>query len=439
MDLFEKSIEEKVFKEAPLAYKMRPKTLEHFVGQKHILGEGKLLKKMIEKDSIGSIILWGKPGTGKTALAYVIASITKSNFEELNAVTAKVSDIRDVIKKAKEIRKMYRTKTILFIDELHRFNKAQQDALLPDVEKGTIALIGATTHNPFFSVISALVSRSMVFELKPLESNDIEIVLERAVKDKECGLGNLNLDVKKEALNFIIKMSEGDLRRALNGLELAVLTKEPNREGIIVIDLKTAEEAVQKKSLAYSIDDHYDIISAFIKSMRGGDPDAALYWLARMIVSGEDPAFIARRIVICASEDVGNADPQALVVASAALNAVEFVGLPEAIIPLSQAVTYIASAPKSNASYLAINSAMEDVENGELVEIPEYLRDTNRPACQSSTPGRPGAKEVREKYKYPHDYPNGKVQQDYIPKKKKYYFPKDIGFEKEIRRRLDNI
>ena len=424
MDLFDISVEEKVFKEAPLAYRMKPKNFNEFVGQKHILGEEKLLRKAIERDCLRSMILWGKPGTGKTALAYVIANITKSIFEELNAVTAKISDIREIIKRAKENRKMYQRRTILFIDELHRFNKAQQDALLPDVEKGTVTLIGSTTHNPFFSVIPALVSRSMIFELKPLEAKDMEIVLKRAIMDKEYGLGVYSLDVKKEALDFIIKMSEGDLRRALNGLELAVLTADQEKK--IVIDIKAAQESMQKKSLAYSIDDHYDVISAFIKSMRGSDPDAALYWLAKMITSGEDPAFIARRIIICASEDVGNADPNALVVASAAMHAVEFVGLPEAIIPLSQAVTYIATAPKSNASYLAINEAMSDVESGELLQVPEYLRDTHRP----------GSRESKVKYKYPHDYPKSYVEQDYVPRKKKYYFQKDQGFEKEIQSRI---
>jgi putative ATPase len=425
MDLFEKARKEEIEKEAPLAWRMCPRILEEFIGQEHILGEGKLLRRAIEADRLSSIILYGPPGTGKTALAKVIANLTKSEFDQLNAVHAKVEDIRESIKKAKERRNQYGKKTILFIDEIHRFNKLQQDALLPDVEAGNITMIGATTENPFFYVISALVSRSQVFQLEPLTPGNLETIATNALKDKKRGLGNFKVKMDPKALAHLIKASDGDARKVLSALEIGMLTTPPDKTGSIIYNVRAAEESIQKKKVVYDKkgDEHYDTISAFIKSMRGSDPDAALYWLAKMIYAGEDPRFIARRIVICAAEDVGNADPFALVLANAAMQVSEFVGLPEAQLPLAQAVTYIACAPKSNASTLAIGAAMEDIKN-------EQTSATFK-----------GEKEMGHGvgYKYAHDYKNGYVKQDYMPHKKKYYEPKEIGHEKKIRERMRQI
>ena len=399
----------------PLAYRMCPRTIEEYVGQGHILGKGKLLRRAIEADRITSLILYGPPGTGKTALARIIAAKTEANFEWLNAAIAGLDELRKVLKTARD-RKSKGIRTILFLDEIHRFNKLQQDALLPDVEEGNIILIGATVENPFFYVNSALLSRGQVFELKPLSEDDILRVLHNALSDKERGLGNLKVDIAEDALKHLSKISDGDARRGLSALEVAALTTPVNENGIIKIDLKTAEESIQKKALLYDKkgDQHYDTISAFIKSMRGSDPDAAVYYLAKMLYAGEDPRFIARRIVICASEDVGEADPMALVIATSALRAVEFIGMPEARIPLSQAVIYIAKAKKSNACYLAIEAAMKDVEKEQTMEVPNHLKDSHYPGAKKLGHG--------EGYKYPHDY-GGYVEQEYLPKKKKYYKP----------------
>ncbi|MEW6571309.1 MAG: replication-associated recombination protein A [Nitrospirota bacterium] len=399
----------------PLAFRMCPRTLEEYVGQEHILAPGKLLRRAIEADRISSIILYGPPGTGKTALARVIAEKTRSHFEWLNAATIGLDEIRKVIKEARA-RKAKGIHTIVFLDEIHRFNKLQQDALLPDVEEGNIILIAATVENPFFYVNSALLSRSQVFELKPLPEKDVIKLLQNALHDRERGLGKWNIIVSKEALGHIARMSDGDARKALSALEVAALTTPPDKQGNVKITLEIAEDSIQKKVIVYDKkgDQHYDTISAFIKSMRGSDPDAAVYYLAKMLYTGEDPRFVARRVVICASEDVGNADPIALVIATAALRAVEFVGMPEARIPLAQATIYISKAPKSNACYRAIEAAWKDVATEETLEVPDHLKDSHYP----------GAKELGHGtgYKYPHDY-GGYVEQDYLKKKKKYYNP----------------
>lgn len=399
----------------PLAFRMSPRSLDEYIGQEHILGNGKLLRRAIEADRITSLILYGPPGTGKTALARVIAEKTKAHFEWLNAATAGLEDLRKIIKEAR-VRKSKGIRTILFLDEIHRFNKLQQDALLPDVEEGNIILIAATVENPFFYVNSALLSRSQVFELKPLKEDDIIAILKNALKDRERGLGSMNIRIHDDALHHLARMSEGDARRALTALEVAVLTTEQGKDGLIEIDLKTAEESIQKKAIVYDKkgDQHYDTISAFIKSMRGSDPDAAIYYLAKMLYAGEDPRFIARRIVICASEDVGDADPMALVIATSALRAVEFVGMPEARIPLAQATIYVAKAPKSNACYRAIEAALKDIETEQVQEVPDHLKDAHYPGAKKLGHGKG--------YKYPHDY-GGYVEQDYVIKKKKYYNP----------------
>jgi len=410
MELFE---EESVGQ--PLAYRMCPRNLNEYAGQGHIIGPGKLLRRAIEADRITSIILYGPPGTGKTALARIIAEKTKAQFEWLNAATIGLDEIRKVIQQAKQ-RKVRGTKTIVFLDEIHRFNKLQQDALLPDVEEGNITLISATVENPFFYVNSALLSRSQIFELKPLSEEDILNILHNALSDKERGLGTVNIAADADALKHIAKMSDGDARKALSALEIAALTTPSDDDGRIRITIEIAEESIQKKVVVYDKkgDQHYDTISAFIKSMRGSDPDAAVYYLAKMIYAGEDPRFIARRIVICASEDVGNADPMALVVAVSALRAVEFIGMPEAKIPLAQATIYIAKAPKSNASYKAVETALKDISTEETMEVPDHLKDSHYP----------GAKKLGHGigYKYPHDYV-GPVEQEYLKKKKKYYDP----------------
>jgi len=432
-DLFEQGRTKRLEKEAPLALRMRPRTLDEFVGQEHILAPGKLLRRMIEADRISSLILYGPPGTGKSALGSVIAHTTQAHFEHLNAVTAGVDDIRRIIKEAKERSSLSGRKTILFIDEIHRFNKLQQDALLPDVEEGTVILIGDTTQNPFFTVVSALISRSQIFQLSPLEPEHLETILQRALSDPQRGLGRFRVKMYPEALGHLIKVADGDARIALNALEIGTLTTPPDGEGLIHFTLAVAEESIQKKAVVYDRDGdaHYDTISAFIKSMRGSDPDATLYWLAKMVYAGEDPRFIARRIVIAAAEDVSNADPQALVVANAALQISEFIGMPEAQIPLAQAAVYIACAPKSNASCAGLLAAMKDIKEGRTLEVPRHLRDSHYP----------GAKKLGHGvgYKYPHAYPGQFVKQEYLPEKRVYYQPRDSGFEKEIKARLEKI
>lgn len=428
MDLFEEKRKEKISEEAPLALRMRPKNLKEFVGQEHILSKGKLLRRAIEADRISSAIFWGPPGTGKSALAYIIAQRTKSHFEYFNATTCGVGEIRKVVAQARDRRAMYGKKSTLFIDEIHRFNKAQQDTLLPHVEEGVIILIGATIHNPYFSVIKALLSRSLVFEFKSLKKKDIEKIVKRTLKE---GLKGYEVRMDEEALKHLATYCDGDARKALNALELGVMTTRPDKEGIIRFNLEVAQESIQKKALRYDRgeDEHYDTISAFIKSMRGSDPDATLYWLAKMIAAGEDPRFIARRIVICASEDVGNADPQALVLAQASLGAAEAIGLPEARIPLAQAAVYVATAPKSNASYLGIEKALKDVEERRTLQVPKHLKDTHYSGAEKLGYGKG--------YKYAHEYRGGYVKQKYLPKKAKYYEPKDIGYETKIKERLE--
>ena len=432
-DLFEKKSNKKSSEFLPLAVRMRPRNLNEFAGQKHILGPGKLLTRAILADKISSLILYGPPGTGKTALAYVISRVSRSHFERINAVTSNVEQMRKIISQARQRKKLTGVKTIFFIDEIHRFNKAQQDVLMPDVEEANVVLIGATVHNPFFSIVAPLLSRSIIFSLNPLTEAEILIILERALKDKERGLGKLCIKVQDKSLNYLARVSDGDARRGLNALELGALTTGPDKSGVINFTLKVAEESIQKKAVVYDKDGsaHFDTISAFIKSMRGSDPDAALYWLAKMIYAGEDPRFIARRIVICAAEDVGNADPQAIVLANAALQISEFVGLPEARIPLAQATVYIACAPKSNAAYLGLEKAISDVEKGRTLEVPKHLRVGTYPGAEKLGHG--------QSYKYAHSYPGHYVKQEYIPAKRKYYIPTSIGYEKKIKEWLESL
>jgi putative ATPase len=415
----------------PLAWRMRPRALSEFIGQEHILGPGKLLRRAIEADRFMSLILYGPPGVGKTALAHLIAERSSAHFVSLNAVTAGVGDIRKVTQEAADERAGSGKRTILFIDEIHRFTRVQQDALLPDVERGNITLIGASTSNPFFAIIPALSSRSRIFEFKPLSAQDIRTLILRAVADRERGLGSMNVNLTPEALDLIVAMSGGDARRALNALELGAISTEPGPDGTVTYDLSIAEESIQKKALGYDEDEHYDTISAFIKSMRGSDPDAALYWLAKMIYAGEDPLFIARRIVIAASEDVGNADFRAILVATAAYQAVERIGMPEGSLVLAQAAVYVAAAPKSNASYLGINAALKDIEGGELLPVPDHLKDAHYKGA-----GRLGR---GKGYKYPHDYPGHYTAQDYLPQKREYYRPTEQGDEKRIKERLAGL
>lgn len=431
MDLFDYSCQKALKKESPLASRIRPETVEEFVGQQHIVGKGKLLYRAIKADRITSIIFYGPPGTGKTTLAKIIANSTSSEFVQLNATTSGVKDIKDVVEKAKMSIGMYNKKTILFIDEIHRFNKLQQDSLLPYVEDGTLILIGATTENPYFEVNRALVSRSTLFELKPLSTDDIKKIILNALNDSIKGLGSFDADITEDALEFLADSSNGDSRVALNSIEIAVLTTERSSDSKIHIDIDTVQECIQKRAVSYDISSHYDTISAFIKSMRGSDPDAALYYLARMLYAGEDIKFIARRIVICASEDVGNADPNALQVAVAAAQAVEFIGMPESRIILAQAVTYVSCAPKSNSTIIGIDRALEDVKNIQIDTIPEYLRDSHYKLSDSI-----------EKYKYVHDYPNHYIKQQYIPNElvgKVYYNPSENGKEKKIKEFLDRV
>ena len=436
MDLFEymRTINEK--KDSPLASRLRPTTLEEVVGQQHIIGKDKLLYRAIKADKLSSVIFYGPPGTGKTTLAKVIANTTSCEFTQLNATEDKKKDMEEVVNRAKDTLGMYGKKTILFIDEIHRFNKGQQDYLLPFVEDGTIILIGATTENPYFEVNSALISRSIIFQLQPLEKEDIKKILLRAVTDKEKGMGNYEATITEEALEFLSDISNGDARNALNAIELGVLTTERNAEGNIVITLEVAQECIQKRVLRYDKegDNHYDTISAFIKSMRGSDPDAAIYYLARMLYAGEDIKFIARRIMICASEDVGNADPQALVVATAAAQAVERIGMPEARIILAQAVIYVATAPKSNASYLAIDKALEIVKNNKTASIPSYLQDAHYKGALKLGHGIG--------YKYAHDYNNHYVKQQYLPTELKdivFYEATNNGYEYTIGQHIKRL
>jgi putative ATPase len=414
----------------PLAARMRPRHLDEFAGQTHILGPGQLLRRAIEADRIQSLIFFGPPGTGKTSLAQIIARQTKSKFERLSGVESNVADMRRVLAAAANRLENTGQPTILFIDEIHRFNKAQQDVLLPDVESGVVRLIGATTHNPFFFVNSPLVSRSQIFELRPLTEDELFSLLQRALADSERGLGCMKIKAEETALRHLAKIADGDARKALNALEIAALTTAPDKKGVVHIDLAAAEQSIQKKAVVYDDEDaHYDTISAFIKSMRGSDPDAALYWLAKMIHAGEDPRFIARRIVICAAEDVGLADPMALVLANTALQVAEFVGWPEARIPLAEATVYIATANKSNSAYMAIDAALEDVRSGRTLPVPEPLRDTHYAGAERLGHG--------QGYEYAHDHPGHFVAQDYLGTDKHYYEPTEQGVEKKIKERVE--
>ncbi len=430
---FFNDISEQIDRNAPLAKRMRPGSLDEFVGQEHVMGEGKLLRRAIEADKISSLVIFGPPGTGKNTIANIVARKTKAAFVEVNAVLSGVEDLRKVIAIAKERLFTVGKKTILFIDEIHRFNKTQQDALLPDVENGNVVLIGATTQNPYFYVNPALISRSLIVELKALSNEAVKTIMKNGLKDKEKGLGNFKVELSEDALGHIAEKSDGDARMALNALEIGVLTSNPDENGIIIFDLAIAQESIQKKKIVYdkSDDEHYNTISAFIKSMRGSDPDAALYYLAKMIYAGEDPRFIARRIVICASEDVGNAEPMAIVIANTALQVSEFIGMPEARIPLAQAVVYVATAPKSNASYIAIDKALEDVKNNKTLEVPVYLKGT----------GYKGAKELGHgvDYKYSHDYEGGVSGQEFLTESRKYYEPTGMGYESKIKAFMDRV
>ncbi len=415
----------------PLAARMRPRTIDEFAGQSHILAPGQLLRRAIEADRIQSLIFYGPPGTGKTSLAQIIAARTKNRFERLSGVESNVADMRRVLAGAANRLANTGQPTILFIDEIHRFNKAQQDVLLPDVEAGAVRLIGATTHNPFFFVNSPLVSRSQIYELRPLTEDELLGLLQRALADPERGLGHLRIRAEDEALRHLARVSDGDARKALNALEIAALTTSTASDGVIHLDLPAAEQSIQKKAVVYDRDGdgHYDTISAFIKSIRGSDPDAALYWLAKMIHAGEDPRFISRRLVISAAEDVGLADPMALVLANAAHQAAEFIGWPEARIPIAEAAIYLATANKSNSAYSAIDAALEDVRSGRTLAVPEHLRDASYQGAQRLGHG--------EGYEYAHAHPGHFVAQDYLGAEKRYYEPTEQGAEKRIKERLD--
>ena len=434
MDLFDYMRENKLEKESPLASRLRPLTLDEVVGQQHIIGKDKLLYRAIQADKLGSVIFYGPPGTGKTTLAKVIANSTRADFKQLNATVAGKKDMEEIVKEAKDSLGMYGKRTILFVDEIHRFNKGQQDYLLPFVEDGTLILIGATTENPYFEVNGALLSRSRIFELKPLEKEDIEKLIGRAVSDKDRGMGTYEAVIDEDAKEFLADVANGDARAALNAVELGVMTTERSpSDGKIHITLDVAQECIQKRVLRYDKtgDNHYDTISAFIKSMRGSDPDAAVYYLARMLYAGEDIKFISRRIMICASEDVGNADPQALVVAVAAAQAVERIGLPEAQIILSHAVTYVASAPKSNAACVAVSEAMGAVRSQKTMPVPVHLQDSHYKGSAKLGHG--------QGYLYAHDYPNHYVKQQYLPdgvEGTKFYRPTENGYEGKIKEYL---
>lgn len=436
MDLFDYMRKTNQENDSPLAMRLRPRTLDEVVGQQHIVGKDKLLYRAIKADKLSSIIFYGPPGTGKTTLAKVIANTTSADFCQINATVAGKKEMEDVVERAKNNLGMYGKKTILFVDEIHRFNKGQQDYLLPFVEDGTIVLVGATTENPYFEVNGALISRSIIFELKPLSKEDIKEILKRAVYDKERGMGSYKADIDDEALEFLADIANGDARSALNAIELGILTTDRSDDGLIHIDIKTAEQCIQKRAVRYDKtgDNHYDTISAFIKSMRGSDPDAVSYYLAKMLYAGEDIKFIARRIMICASEDVGNADPYALVVATNAALAVERIGMPEARIILSQAALYVACAPKSNACYMAVDKAMELVKTTKTAPVPAHLQDAHYKSASKLGHGIG--------YKYAHDYPNHYVKQQYLPdglEDVKFYEPTDNGYEKQIKTHLKKI
>jgi putative ATPase len=432
IELFRQVHEQNLKKAQPLAARMRPRTLDEFVGQEHFLGPGKLLRRLLQADRLGSVIFYGPPGSGKTALAHVIAHMTQCSYKQLNAVAAGLKEVREILEEARAELADSGRRTILFVDELHRFNRTQQDVLLPDVEEGRIILIGATTQNPFFAINSPLLSRSQIFTFEALSVEQIKTILLRALEDKERGLGHYPVTLTPEALEFLARMCDGDARRALSALEIGVLSS-PAGADPVVITLEVAQDSIQRKVMDFDPvgDAHYDLASAFIKSMRDSDPDAALYWLARMLESGEDLRFIIRRVVICASEDVGNADPQALVVATSALQAVEFVGLPECQLALSQAVTYVATAPKSNAATLAIGKARADVRSGRTLAVPEHLRDSHYQ----------GARELGHglDYQYSHDYEGGWVDQPYLPEDRRYYEPVDRGYEAVLRARMEEL
>jgi putative ATPase len=417
-------------KAQPLAARMRPRTVDEFIGQEHFFGPDKLLRRMLHADRLSSLIFYGPPGTGKTALAHVIAQHTHCRFRQVNAVAVGIKEVRELLEEARAELQETGERTILFVDELHRFNRAQQDVLLPDVEEGRIILIGATTQNPFFAVNSPLLSRSSIFTFEALTREHIKTLLQRALADEERGLGNTPVNMRPEALEFLAEVSDGDARRALTALEVGVLSAQTQP---VEFTVEVAQDSIQRKMLDFDPtgDTHYDLASAFIKSLRGSDPDAAIYWLARMLEAGEDPRFIARRLVILASEDVGNADPQALLIAIAAMQAVEFVGLPECQLNLAQAVTYLATAPKSNASTLAIGKAREDVTSGRTLPVPEHLRDTHYRGAKKLGHG--------EGYQYSHDFEGGWVDQKYLPEERRYYEPVDRGYEAEIRRRMEAL
>jgi putative ATPase len=432
-DLFDHAMQDRMQREAPLAARMRPRSLEEFIGQEHIVGEGKLLRRAIEADKLfSSIILWGPPGTGKTTLAQVIANSTKSHFVTISAILAGKPELRLIIEEALERRRLYNLRTILFVDEVHRWNKAQQDALLPHVENGTVTLIGATTENPYFEVIKALISRSRVFQLRNLTHEEVDLLLGRTLSDPERGYGNRKVQLEQDARDHLIDVSGGDARNALNALELAVESTPPDKMGIIHITLDVAQESIQRRAVLYDKDGdaHYDTISAFIKSVRGSDPDAALYWLAKMIYAGEDPRFILRRLIILAGEDIGLADPMGLVVVASALQAFDFIGLPEGVYPLAEATLYLATAPKSNSAG-AFFKAMQKIEQEGIVSVPKHLQDGNRDAAPTGQ---------GKDYVYPHEFEGHFIPQQYLPRRllgTYFYQPSSEGYEAEVVSRLD--